>query len=219
MSLHQQTQAGTVIRAQVHLDLKPFTHQSITARLISAQNFPYILSVRSLKQPHTVQLPNRMQPGLGGAMGGNGDSAWLSQKCSPPMEEGTKSISQPQMINKRDESWCETKQSPRWPPAWGTSANFSIPAPPRAVWFNDCWVWSIYFAASAQNAEQRDEVRPEKPSQVPCKVSGLSHEPQLPGQQQRPGGSALYLFHGRKKAAASQKHPIQQNVFKYLMKE
>lgn len=28
-----------------------------------------------------------------------------------------------------------------------------------------------------------------------------------------------HLFHREKKAAASQKHPIQQNVFKYLMKE
>lgn len=199
MSLHQQTQAGTVIRAQVHLYLKPFTHQSITARLISAQNFPYILSVWSLKQPHSVQLPNRMQPGLGGAMGGNGDSAWLSQQCSPPAEEGTKSISQPQMINKRDESWCETKQSPRWPPAWGTSAKFSIPAPPRAVWFNDCWVWSIYFAASAQNAEHRDEVRPEKLGQVPCRVSGLTMNPNSQGSSRDQGGALCIYSMGEKK--------------------
>lgn len=96
---------------------------------------------------------------------------------------------------------------------------------PGAVWFHDCRLWSIYFASSARNAEHRDGVRPDGLGWVPCRVSGLSHCDTHPNPQGnsrgRGGGGERFVFIPRekKKAAASQKHPIQQNVFKYLMKE
>lgn len=75
---------------------------------------------------------------------------------------------------------------------------------PGAVWFHDCRLWSIYFASSARNAEHRDGVRPDGLGWVPCRVSGLSHcdthpNPQGNSRGRGGGGSALYLFHGRKK--------------------
>ena len=49
----------------------------------------------------------------------------------------------------------ETKLSPRWPSAWGISANFSFSVLPRAVWFHDCTVLRE-FTATASNVTQRD---------------------------------------------------------------